>query len=271
MGKNKTDTSIDNENSLSLEELSLLLKENRYPVSKMNRFKSRCVDGRYQNEESLPPQAYPGGDLGLMAAILAAGRSFGFDLDREKAFQTLLDVVSGWKNFGFHSDSHANPEIIASGCGHFSQMRKDPSSYSLEKEDLVFLENMLERVKKEGGEEVVLEGDHKEIGALLIKGDFSVKPRFKIQTDDGEKKIQVFVFHQSLTDEKIRLLSKKLIENKAVNFRDGENEEFLIHALQETTENHLFETLRRLAKGLPIYEVVFNEDGDFSLFERGEV
>ena len=48
-------------------------------------------------------------------------------------------------------------------------------------------------------------------------------------------------------------------------FKNGEDEEWLYNALFETSEIHLMETAKRLAKGLPIYEVEFNDNGDYKI------
>jgi hypothetical protein len=72
-------------------------------------------------------------------------------------------------------------------------------------------------------------------------------------------------------NERHRLIAKKLIEERAVKFFPDCDEEYLFEALSETTENHLFETLKRLASGLPIFEVGFENDGSFKIKEMGKV
>jgi len=134
-----------------------------------------------------------------------------------------------------------------------------------------FIKEKLNQVKKNGADEVVLHGDHLEGAVLLIKGDWGVFPQYRLDTDHGTHTVQVFVYHSSLVDERNRLLAKKLIENKAVKLYKGCDEVWLYDALSDMSEEHLMETARRLAKGLAIYSVEFNEEGDYELKEMGVV
>lgn len=256
-----------NKTILSLNDVHDLVQTNKYKVGTSKKFLSRCIDGRYKNSQDLAPQAFPGGDLGELALILAAARSYGFEIDREKAFKILIDLIGGEKNFGFHSDHHGDRNSPASGCGHFKQMNLDPAAYNLEIEDLDFVKEKLAEVKKKGAEEVVLEGDHMERASLIIKGKWAVMTGYDLETDQGKKLAQVFIFNQTLTDEKHRELAKKLIGDKAVKFKLGEDEEYLYQAVSEMTENHLMETVKRLAPDLPIYQIEFDENGSFDIIQ----
>lgn len=250
---------------LSLEEVRDLVSVNKYKVQSSRKFLSRCIDGRYQNEENLAAQAYPGADLGELAMILSTSRSFGFEIDREKVFKSLVKVLGGEKNFALHSDHHGDKNKIASGCGHFKQMNLDPQAYKLENDDLDFIAEKLGVVVKKGAKEVILEGDHIEGAILLVKGGWGVLPRFVLDTDQGRKEVEVFVFHQSLTDEKHRELAGELIDSKAVKFKLGEDAEYLYQVMSEVTENHLMETAKRLAPDLPVFMVEFDKEGNFEI------
>lgn len=250
---------------LTLDEVRDLVSVNKYKVDSSKRFMSRCIDGRYQNEDGLAAQAFPGADLGELAMILSTARSYGFEIDKEKVYKTLIEVLGGEKNFALHTDSHGDKAKIASGCGHFKQINLDPAAYKLEKEDVEFIAEKIAVAKKAGSEEVVLEGDHMEGAILLLKGDWGVLPRYVLETDQGKKDVEVFVYHQTLTDEKHRELAKKLVEKKAVKFKMGEDDEYLYQVMSEVAENHLMETAKRLAPDLPIFSVVFKEDGSFEI------
>jgi hypothetical protein len=256
-----------NKTILSLEEARELVQANRYKVEEGKNFLSRCIDGRYKNDENLPPQAFPGGDLGELALILATARSYGFEIDREKTLKTLIDLIGGEKNFGFHSDRHGDHDLLASGCGHFKQIKLDPTAYSLETEDLDFIKQKLEHVKKKGAKEIILEGDHMEGAILMVRGHWSVMTGYNLETEVGTRLVQVFVYSQTLTDEKHRKLSKQLLKNKAVKFELGEDEEYLYNALSDMAENHLMETAKRLAPDKLIYQVDFEEDGSFDIIK----
>jgi hypothetical protein len=226
-------------------------------------FFSRCIDGRYKNNPHLPALALPGGDLGQLALVIACANDFGLEIDYEKVFQSLIKVVGGIKNFSYHTDSHHGG--LALGCGHFGQMLKDFVAYNLQKNDIEFLEEKLKFLEKEGVLPTVLEGNHDEGAILIVKGNFGIFPRFIIETDEGKKEVSVFVYQQTLVDERHRVLAKKLIENKAVKLFNNLDEEYLYEILSEEGENHLLETVNRLASDLPLFEVIFDNRGRFSL------
>jgi hypothetical protein len=255
-----------NKTILSLENIQELISENKYNINEKTKYLSRCIDGRYKNSKDLPALAFPGADIGELALILATANSYGFEVNKEKALESFLEVVGGEKNFRLHTDGHADPKVPAGGCGHFKQIGLDPKAYNLESPQIEFIKKNLSI-----GESITLQGDHMEVAVLLIKGDWGVLPQFSLETDQKKKLVQVFVYHQTLVDKRHRLLAKELIKNKAVVFKNGEDEEWLYNALSDVAENHLMETAKRLAKGLPIYSVVFEENGNFKIIEQGVV
>lgn len=258
---------------LDKHQIADLIFKNRY-LSSANSFFSRCIDGRYENEENLPALALPGADLGELALIFATANNFGFQVDQEKVFETLTEVLGGQENFHFHTDDHTDPKIPAAGCGYWGQVQLDPLSYHLEKKDIDFigkklliLATIISKIRKP----IVVEGEHKEGAILFIKGNFGVYPRYFLDTDEGEKLVEVFVYHQTLVDRRHKFLAKKLLEKKAVILYPGCDEEYLYQVMSDETENHLMETLKRLAKGLPIFQVKFKEDKRFEIEEWGTV
>lgn len=251
---------------LNKNQVQQLVLENRYKVNPKTKFLSRCIDGRYENEENLPALAIPGADVGELALILATANNFGFDVDKEKVYQSLLEVIGGEKNFQYHSDHHGEKTIPASGCGHFKQIKLDLKAYDLNQDDLDFLEKKLALIKKNDlAKEVILEGDHMEAAILQIKGGWGVYPRYYLDNGEEKQEVEVFVFHQSLVNERHKALVSALIRNKAVIFRNGEDEEWLYEVLSDQMDNHLFETVKRLAPDLPIFNIEFDEDGSFKI------
>lgn len=109
-------------------------------------------------------------------------------------------------------------------------------------------------------------------GAVLqVRGVYSVNPLFSVRTERGNIKGEMFVFHETFTNNKHKILAKKLIENKAVKLFPGCDEEYLYEVLSEVTESHLFETLKRLASGLSMFQVNFENDGSFDIKEMGKL
>jgi len=248
-------------------QVQLLVKENSYKVNGKNKFFSRCIDGRYKNEskveENLPALAIPGADLGELALIIASANDFGLEIDYEKVFESLIDVIGKLKKFSYHTDFYHGGLVL--GCGHFNQILKNFSAYNLKKNDVEFLDKKLRFLEKKGVLPIVLEGDHKEGAVLIVKGNFGVYPRFVIETEEGKKEVSVFVYQQTLIDQRHRVLAKKLIENKAVKLFDNLDEEYLYEVLSEEANIHFLETVNRLASDLPLFEVFFDNFGRFSL------
>ncbi len=273
---------------LNKQQVADLVLANRYLLSG-NKFLSRCIDGRYEeklktqmsnskiNNYSLPALALPGADLGQLALIFATGNAFGFAVNREKAFKALVKIIGGEENFHFHTDDYhfqKNNRLSLSnflGCGHWQQIQLDPKTYNLEDDDIQFINSILTAVAKKIEKPVILEGDHQEGAILIVKGVYGIYPKFFITTEEGRKSVQVFIYHKTFIDERHRLLVKTLIEEKAVELYPGCDEEYLYQVLSEEGENHFFETIKRLAKSLPLFQVEFKEGGSFNLEEKGEV
>ncbi len=257
--------------NLVIDQIQELVAKNKYKVNENNKFLSRCIDGRYLTSNNLPPLATPGADAGELALVLATGNVYGFTVDVGKSFDLLTELVGGIKNINFHTDEHGDKKIVLSGCGHIKQMRLDPEAYNLEENQLKGLTKILTKAGKKGAKETVLQGEHLEAAIIQIKGNYSIYPRFLLETDEEKNEVEVFVYQSTLVDKRHRELAKKLIENKAVELFPGCDEEYLFEILSETTENHLIETAKRLAKGLPVYEINFSDDGSFTIEEMGKV
>ena len=120
-------------------------------------------------------------------------------------------------------------------------------------------------MEKKGAKETVLEGDHQEGAVLIVRGNYGVLPKYVLEDESKRILVEVFVYQATLSDSRHRVLSKKLLENKAVELFPGCDEEYLYEVMIEMAENHLFETANRLAKGLPIFTVEFQSDGTFSI------
>lgn len=160
---------------------------------------------------------------------------------------------------------------VLNGCGHWKQIQADPPSYDLQESDVNSLRLILSAASSKISQPWILHGEHQEGAILIVKGNFGIYPRFLMKTEEGVREVEVFVFQQSLVDQRHRILSKKLLEKKAVKLFPGCDEEYLYEVLSEEAEVHLFETAKRLAVGLPIFAVDFKDDGSFVVEERGEV
>jgi len=248
-----------------------LINQNRYKVSKETSFLSRCIDGRYQDAPDLPALAIPGADAGELMLIYATGHAYGFEVDKEKAAETLVEVVGGEKNLRLHTDSHAHGKGVLAGCGHIGQATLSPAEYKIVEGDMVFIKDFFAQAIQKGATETLLQGDHQEGAVVLVKGNWGVLPQGKILIGAQNSAVQIFIFHQTLVNERHKVLAKKLIENKAVVLLPGCDSDYLYEIMSTIGDEHLMETARRLAKGLPIYEVTFDKNGGFEIENLGNV
>jgi len=256
---------------LSHEQVADLVQENKYKIDHSLQFISRCIDDRYHNRDHPASLAIPGADPGELALIIAIGNSYGFEVDKEKAFKTLTTVVGGVKNLQMHTDSQNEEKDALKGCGHMSQLETVPEAYSLTLKDVEFVLSSFQMAKSRHAHQVVLEGQHKKNAVVIVKGDYGILPRHYLEMNGRKLLVEVFEYHQTLVDKRHRTLTKELIKNGSVKLIEGQDEESLYEAFGDIGENHLMETLRSLAKDMPIYEVKFDEGGGFKVVDLGEV
>ena len=256
--------------TLTNAQIQELVYTNKYKVDEKTMFTARCIDGRYENSTDLPAMAVPGADAGELAVLYAAANQYGFELHYETAFSTMLELL-GKNAFNMHTDAHGDTEILASGCGHIKQIRLDPLAYSLDKPIVEILNKHIDMAKEKGGNQVMLRGDRQEGAVLLINGNYGVLPQFVLEAEFGRTHVQVFEYHKTLANARHRQWAKLLVGKKAVTLLDGLDEDYLYEAISEIAENHLFETAKRLAINLPIFEVTFKDNGDFIIEDRGFV
>lgn len=248
-----------------------LVMENKYEVDPKTQFISRCIDGRYENGDGLPALAIAGADAGELALIFATANAFGLEVDMEKAYAALVKIVGGEKNLRCHTDHHAEHGVIFGGCGHMKQMGLTLGDYSLTQEQLDFVKTKFTDAVQRGAQETMLNGEHLEGAVLMVKGNYGIYPNYIFATDIGKKTGQVFVFHRTLVDKRHKELARILTESKAVTIPDGCDGEYLYQVISEKGEEHLLETAKRLAKDLPIFSVVFDNEGGFKVEEVGRV
>ncbi|MFA5136765.1 MAG: hypothetical protein WC489_05220 [Patescibacteria group bacterium] len=256
---------------LSGEHIYSLVKENSYTIHENKELLSRCIDGRYEAEEDLPACALPGADPGQMMIVCGAAQSYGFEVIREKLFEVLCDVVGGIQNVQFHTDTHDKSGELIAGCGHISQVRQAPASYGLVQDDIDFMTASIAQARKSGARDYVLQGEHAEGAVVILRGNMGLYPRYELMIDKHPKQVQVFVHQQTLINKRHRVLAQRLIEHKAVKLVEGCDEGYLYEVLSDVCELHFLETAKRLAKGLPIYEVKFDNDGEFKVENLGNV
>lgn len=256
---------------LDKEHIRELVAGNAYIPDPKTRFISRCIDGRYPNDKGLPALAVPGADIGELALLLATANAFGFEIQEKAAFQALVDTVSGEENIRMHTDSHATSSEVASGCGHMRQISHTPSDYHLTEKQVASIKSMFEAAKKQKAHEVVLHGEHKEGAVVIVRGQYGLYPHYIFETEEGIQEGEMFIYHQTLADERHRVLAKKLIKGDIITLHDGCDEDYLYQVISHEAEEHLMTTAKRLAVGLPLYHVVFDTKGQGEVKEMGKI
>ena len=148
------------------------------------------------------------------------------------------------------------------GCGHFKQASQDPSAYSLIEEEIKAVNKFLKEAEKKGAKRDVLQGEHLEGAVLMVNGDnWSIAPQIIINNE----LLGVFVYHKTLDDKRRKILVKHLLPYVKAPF--SVEEEYLYEIMSQVADSHFLETVSRLAKDLPVYEVGFEEGGGFEIKE----
>lgn len=234
----------------SLREIEKLVKKNRYKVNDDNKFKARCVDGRYVGD-NLPPLARPGADAGSLMEMLVANDTLSLGLQNKVVADILLSIVGGYTHFHFHTDRYYPTKIL--GCGHIKEVLQDPEPYQLTEASAMFLQDFLQTVSDKGACITILEGDHREGAVLIIRGkDWSVASDNKL-----------FVYHHTLDDERRKLIAHKMV--LCIDPTLQVREEYLYNMLSQIADNQRMETVNRLAAGLPIYQASFEKNGEYEI------
>ncbi len=238
------------------------ISEGQYPIKESSKFLSRCFVGRYENSLNLPAISIPGGDIGELAILYSASNVYGFNIDYNKALDTYLEVVGGAKNITLHTETKDHDNIM-NGCTHLAFIKENPELYDLSKEQLVTIEEQITDLSKKGAQKVEL-SDRKDEGAMIIiTGNIGIYPQYHFISESGTVSGQVYIFHRSFIEARHKVLAQKLLENAAIQFNLNIDEEYLIEALTEISENHFFETVKRLPPHLPLYAVEFDEKNNF--------
>lgn len=160
-------------------------------------------------------------------------------------------------------------EFLPSNLDELTLIRKTAEEYGFQVDQLL-AEKILKGLFENNIQLITLKEKYN--GAVIhIRGDFSVKPEYSMNTEEGFVKGELFVYHETLINKLHKELSKKLIEEKAVELFPGCDEEYLYETISETAENYLFEILNKVAKNLPIFQVNFDVDGTFKAKEMGIV
>ncbi|NHZ73062.1 MAG: hypothetical protein GWP16_01135 [Nitrospirae bacterium] len=157
------------------------------------------------------------------------------------------------------------------GCGHIRLMLQHGDEYGIRKELVLAYLRAFHRLWWEGAPEVtltVLPGDHEEGAVVNVRLGAGVWDLSRIPlispACDGR---QMFINHPDVFSYLRRKTVQHLVRGQDPLAVEASQEETLQQAIDELAERQLGVTVGYLAKGLPIFEVVFSADGTFEVTE----
>lgn len=243
---------------MDIEQAQEFANAQKVPLTAQN-MHSRCVDGRYEGD-GLPMIAKPGGDIGDVMVLMAAANELGVKLDPHQALEIVTKRVGGVSEFQCHTDEHAENEHAAHGmgCGHFKKSLLEPEVYGLSKEQTEALAKEVNLVVEQGAHEEVLHGDHAEQAVLVVESDkYGIAPLRR--TEQGVQ--EAFVYQKGVHQNQLKEMAKdsqELLAEQGIEVSLSDMEK----AVEDSFTKQLTATLQRLAVGLPVFSVVFDEVGN---------
>ncbi len=245
---------------MDLEEAQTFVEMSSKPIDDTNRY-GRCVDGRYENIQNCPMIAKPGGDVGDVMVAFAALNLLQLSLPSETVFSSVLEVVGGVKNFNFHTDDHSEPSDVGFGCGHFRLAKENPQDYGVTAEQMEFIAAQLPAMVEQGAHQEVLHGDHAEEAVIVVDSQtHGVLPLIRL----GPTMREAFIYQKTFHTQQLDRLSQILQEALATAGQVVEEPQ-IRKAIEDAFGKQLTETLKRLAKGLPVYTAMIDSDGGVSI------
>lgn len=238
------------------------ISEGQYEIDENTRMLGRCFVGRYENTPQLPAISMPGGDIGNLAILYAAANIYGFQIDYDKALNIFLDLIGGVQNFSLHTEVRDQSHSL-DGCDHTSFLKNNTDLYDLTNEQIKILEAQLAFVTNKHAQTKVLSDRKSEEAVVIVTGSKALYPQYHFMSESGTVSGNIYIFHRTFIEQRNREFIKKLLEYSAIQFNIYMNEEYLLEALTEVSENHFFETIKKLPSHIPLYAVEFGEQNNF--------
>jgi hypothetical protein len=196
--------------------------------------------------------ARPGADFGYVLALLAANREKGLGLSPQACFDAVYEAVTRrGEHFFLHTDQHADPSHGAGdgarpliGCGHIAGALspEHAAAYGVDPDEVrVLVEHALALARRGRAVELVtLVGEHQERGVLVVHGIARTVASF-----DGNS--MYFAYDPDRDDAFLSELAAAM----AIAGVTADD-------LRRQSRRQLDAALRRLAPGLPVYDVSFS-------------
>ncbi len=127
--------------------------------------------------------------------------------------------------------------------------------FDIKKEDKFFLESFKSHWPNEPKAIVYIKGKYIVSSSLLLENE----------------KIDLIIVHSEVQKERYRAIVAQLIKKKLVTLYADCDSEWLYEVLIDTADVYLMEKLKKMDKRIPIYSVVFEDNGNFKVEEQGIV
>jgi hypothetical protein len=249
----------------------------------------QCIDGRStrgpheiisgQCHDSTTSIAFPGGALGLPAAVMAA---INVELLQRweyenpqlytracelLGFREIIDFAESY--FGGMSchtdDEHANDPLACRGCGHAMGL-VDNKRYGLGTLYAPAFRNYAAELRarvKMRDRRVTLysySGPHREEAVMRVQSRLDTKHFIALRPTDGER--GVFIVNEVMGIRILRDFTGSLYEHLKDSFEAlGVSRGELCAHVESTYWSHVRTSATRLAKGKPVYDVTVRDDG----------
>lgn len=245
---------------MNLDEAQTFVEMNSKLLDGTNKY-SRCIDGRYENAGDLAMIAKPGADVGDVMVLFGALNFLKISLPNEAVLAVVVEAVGGPQHFNFDTDDQTEPTDFAAGCDHFAQARYNPEAYGLTAEQISFISTQLAGLVQQGARQEVLHGNYAEQAVIVVDSEsHSISPLLHL----GDNVRAAFVYQKTLHTQHLDVLAKKLQEALAVNGQAIE-QDALRTAIYDASAKQLGATLKLLAKNLPVFTALIDEQGEVSI------
>jgi hypothetical protein len=218
-----------------------------------------CMDDRQSRSEGNPDSAkYPGGGLGVAATVLATLDSL--NAPRGIQFSPVMNLLEQeLGGMSFHSDHHnGHDPFPAAGCGHVNGVL-DNEAYGVGayRQDLRKYADRLNTREDRHEKDIVgysYSGDHAATAVIFIDDK---TPGTYLSLPGRDEGGQAFIVNDTLNKRTLRTLAGRIERAFAPECKAlGISVKKLGDTLVQTYETQLVLSLRKLAKGLPLYHAI---------------
>lgn len=244
---------------LTIDQVEQILSENLYEIEDTV-LKSRPFSGFYDNKPSLPPLSLPGGDLGQLAMLYSAAFTYGFEVDFDKAGSLLIELVGG-KNALTYKDGMSH---TLEAYRYLSFLNKAPESYNM---DEIGKSDFFTQVEKMGIHiPDIADGKlQNENAYVILHGELGLYPTYDIKQDSGYRTAHLLIFQQTLANRRLKRYVELLLEKSVIKLYEGLDADYLYEVLAETQDVHIYETLARIDKKMPVFSASLLPSGKIHL------